>query len=106
MAVATTTSSSMATRFRVATAVPADAQHIHYGLGQTEADLRLEPGPHTLRLQFADGAHRSYGSQVHTLIHVNVARSPTRVLRPPRPKRQRQRLPPSSCGLGGQRLPA
>jgi len=59
------------------TAVPADAQHIHYGLGQTEADLQLEPGPHTLRLQFADGAHRSYGSQVHTLIHVNVARADT-----------------------------
>lgn len=56
-------------------AVPADAQHIHYGLGQTEADLQLEPGPHTLRLQFADGAHRSYGSQAHAMIHVNVARA-------------------------------
>lgn len=56
-----------------ATAVPADAQHIHYGLGQTEADLQLEPGPHTLQLQFADGAHRSYGSQAATLIHINVA---------------------------------
>jgi len=54
-------------------AVPADARHIHYGLGQTEADLQLEPGPHTLRLQFADGAHRSYGSAVQAMIHVNVA---------------------------------
>ncbi len=65
------------------TAVPADAQHIHYGLGQTEADLQLEPGPHTLRLQFADGAHRSYGSQVHTLIHVNVARAEIGPANPP-----------------------
>jgi hypothetical protein len=55
--------------------VPADDAHIHYGRGQTEAELRLEPGPHTLRLQLADGAHRAYGSALSTLIHVNV--SPT-----------------------------
>ena len=54
-------------------AVPANESHIHYGRGQTEADLQLSAGPHTLRLQFADGAHRSYGSALSTLIHVNVA---------------------------------
>ena len=56
-------------------AVPADEHHIHYGLGQTSAELELEPGPHTLRLQFADGAHRSYGSALHTMIHINVTAS-------------------------------
>ena len=54
-------------------AAPATATHIHYGRGQTEAELQLEAGPHTLRLQFADGAHRSYGSALSALIHVNVA---------------------------------
>jgi hypothetical protein len=58
-------------------AVPADPHHIHYGLGQTQTELQLEPGPHTLRLQFADGAHRSYGGQLQAFIHVNVAPTDT-----------------------------
>lgn len=38
--------------------VPADARHIHYGLGQIEATIMLTPGPHTLRLVLADHEHR------------------------------------------------
>jgi hypothetical protein len=34
-----------------------DAQHVHYGQGQLEADLDLAPGSHTLCLQAADGVH-------------------------------------------------
>ena len=34
-----------------------DAQHLHYGQGQLEAELELAPGAHTLCLQAADGAH-------------------------------------------------
>ena len=41
--------------------VPADATHMHFGKGQTETTLKLPPGKHTLTLQFADGAHQSYG---------------------------------------------
>jgi hypothetical protein len=37
--------------------VPADAQHIHYGKGQTEASIELEPGQHTLQLVLGDGNH-------------------------------------------------
>lgn len=37
--------------------VPKDEQHLHYGQGQVEATLDLAPGPHTLCLQAADGAH-------------------------------------------------
>ncbi len=37
--------------------IPTDEQHLHYGKGQTTATLELPPGEHTLRLQFADGAH-------------------------------------------------
>ena len=37
--------------------IPADAQHIHYGKGQTEADIHLTPGDHTLQLDFADYRH-------------------------------------------------
>jgi hypothetical protein len=53
-------------------AVPADDKHIHFGKGQTETELELEPGKHTLTLQFADGVHRSYGEQMRTSITVVV----------------------------------
>ncbi len=54
------------------TVVPADDTHIHYGKGQTEAEVELPPGEHTLTLQFADGAHRSYGPDVSQTIKVTV----------------------------------
>ena len=37
--------------------IPADAQHLHYGKGQTEATVELEPGSHTLQLVLGDGNH-------------------------------------------------
>lgn len=54
------------------TAVPADERHIHYGLGQTEAEVTLAPGKHTLTMQFADGAHLSYGPELSATITVEV----------------------------------
>ena len=38
-------------------AVPKDATHIHLGTGAMTSTLVLEPGDHTLRVQFTDGAH-------------------------------------------------
>ena len=52
--------------------VPADATHIHYGKGQTEAELELAPGTHTLTMQLADGMHRSYGPTASATITVTV----------------------------------
>ena len=38
--------------------IPADANHIHFGAGQTEARLTdLEPGEHTLQLMLGDHEH-------------------------------------------------
>lgn len=54
-------------------AVPADDAHIHFGGGQTEADVMLTPGEHTLTLQFADGAHRSYGPALSATVSITVA---------------------------------
>ena len=53
-------------------AVPKDATHIHFGKGQTETELELAPGKHTLTLQFANGAHLSYGKNMATTITVEV----------------------------------
>lgn len=38
-------------------AMPADAVHRHFGLGQTEATLTLPPGKHTLQLLLGDKGH-------------------------------------------------
>ncbi len=54
------------------TVVPADEKNIHYGKGQTQTQLTLTPGKHTLTMQFADGAHRSYGEQLSQTINVEV----------------------------------
>lgn len=37
--------------------IPSDAQHIHFGGGQTETELMLEPGTHTLQLLLGDHLH-------------------------------------------------
>jgi uncharacterized protein DUF4399 len=52
--------------------VPTDAKDLHFGRGQTEAQITLPPGRHTLTLQFADGAHLSYGPKWAATITVNV----------------------------------
>lgn len=54
------------------TLVPADAQHWHYGKGQTDAQLTLAPGQHTLQLQLANGVHLSYGEQMSQKITITV----------------------------------
>lgn len=52
--------------------IPADEHHVHFGKGQTETMVKLAPGKHRLQLQFADGAHRSYGPAMSKTISVTV----------------------------------
>lgn len=37
--------------------IPADANHVHFGGGQTETVIELEPGKHTLQLILGDKLH-------------------------------------------------
>ena len=37
--------------------IPADASHLHFGGGQTEATIELPPGTHTLQLVLGDHLH-------------------------------------------------
>jgi hypothetical protein len=39
------------------TPVPTDANHVHFGKGQTETSVDLKPGKHTLQLVLADSFH-------------------------------------------------
>ena len=53
-------------------AIPADEQHLHFGKGQTETEVRLAPGKYRLTMQFANGAHESYGPALSQTIGVTV----------------------------------
>ncbi len=37
--------------------IPADEHHVHFGAGQTETTIELDPGTHTLQLLLADHNH-------------------------------------------------
>jgi hypothetical protein len=37
--------------------IPADDRHVHFGLGQTETTIELEPGTYTLQLLLGDWLH-------------------------------------------------
>ena len=52
--------------------VPTDDTHKHFGKGQTETEITLTKGKHTLTLQLADGAHVSYGKNLSTTVEVTV----------------------------------
>ncbi|ABC37017.1 DUF4399 domain-containing protein [Burkholderia thailandensis] len=52
--------------------IPAGERSLHFGKAQTEAEVKLPPGRHTLTLQLGDGAHRSYGPELSQTIIVNV----------------------------------
>jgi Domain of unknown function (DUF4399) len=37
--------------------IPSDFNHLHFGAGQTEAEITLKPGTHTFQLLFGDKDH-------------------------------------------------
>ena len=44
--------------------IPADNKHVHFGRGQTETELDLPPGGHTLQLVLGDAEHRLFDPPV------------------------------------------
>jgi hypothetical protein len=53
--------------------LPFDENHLHFGRGQLTTTLELEPGVHTLNLQFANGAHIALdGEEYRDTITVTV----------------------------------
>ena len=46
--------------------IPKDEHHLHYGNGQTEADVTLAPGPHTLQLLLGDHLHVPHEPPVYS----------------------------------------
>jgi hypothetical protein len=53
--------------------IPRDDTHQHFGQGQVVTEMTLPPGEHTLRLQFADGAHTALeGDQYRDEVNITV----------------------------------
>ncbi len=52
--------------------IPMDETHKHFGKGQTETEVNLPPGKYKLTMQFANGAHQSYGPKLEKSIEVAV----------------------------------
>ena len=53
--------------------IPNDENHLHFGGGQTEVELSLPPGPHTLQLLLGDADHIPHTPPVYSAkIHVTV----------------------------------
>ena len=46
--------------------VPADAQHVHFGGGQTEVTVELSPGQHSLQLLLGDMNHVPHDPPVYS----------------------------------------
>lgn len=44
--------------------IPNDANHRHYGKGQTQDTIHLSPGDHTLQLDFANYAHMQFNPPI------------------------------------------
>lgn len=53
-------------------AIPVDATHLHFGKAQTDAEVTLPPGQYKLTMQFANGAHVSFGPAMAATINVTV----------------------------------
>jgi hypothetical protein len=53
--------------------IPSDFSHLHFGRGQTEVELSLTPGKHTLQLLLGDHKHVPHDPAVFSnVIHVQV----------------------------------
>jgi hypothetical protein len=54
-------------------AIPKDADHVHFGKGQSEGVIYLEPGRHELCLQVGDGVHSALDVTDRLSVQVGVA---------------------------------
>ena len=53
--------------------IPLDANHMHFGKAQTQAEIKLTPGKHTLQLELGDSGHMPFDPPiVSKKITVNV----------------------------------
>jgi hypothetical protein len=70
--------------------IPNDFQHMHFGAGQTEAEITLTPGDHTLQLVLGDKNHIPHSppvisDRIHVKVVDQVAAPPAQAAAPAAP---------------------
>ena len=60
--------------------LPSNKRYLHFGSGQTETQVDLPPGPHTLQLVLGDANHKPFKPLVASkTIHIRVLRPNTSI---------------------------
>jgi len=73
--------------------IPNDFNHLHFGTGQTEAEVTLKPGPRTLQLLLGDKDHIPHSPPVMSpRIRVTVAEGAGAAAEAATPMRRRKRV--------------
>ncbi|MEX2293518.1 MAG: DUF4399 domain-containing protein [Acidimicrobiales bacterium] len=54
-------------------AIGKDADHVHFGKGQTEGVIYLEPGEHELCLEVGDGVHSALGVTATRTVQIEIS---------------------------------
>jgi hypothetical protein len=80
--------------------IPNDFQHLHFGAGQTEAEITLTPGEHTLQLVFGDKNHVPHSPPVVS------ARIKVKVADQTSPQAQAPAPAPTAAGGSAKRHPS
>jgi hypothetical protein len=58
--------------------IPSDLNHVHFGRAQTETEITLTPGDHTLQLLLGDHEHLPHDPPIFSkVIHVRVSDAPS-----------------------------
>ena len=58
--------------------IPSDLNHLHFGRAQTEAEITLSPGEHTLQLLLGDHEHLPHDPPIFSkVVRVRVADAPS-----------------------------
>jgi hypothetical protein len=63
--------------------LPMDAQHMHFGGGQTETTLTLPPGQHTLQLVMGDWSHIPFSPPIVSQVITVTVKQQGAAVQPP-----------------------
>ena len=79
--------------------IPSDFNHIHFGAGQTEAEITLPAGEHTLQLLLGDHAHIPHNPPVVSDV-IRIRVDAATIKKTQTQAGWRQRVPDRACGNG------
>jgi hypothetical protein len=78
--------------------IPSDLNHLHFGRAQTETDITLAPGDHTLQLLLGDHEHLPHDPPIYSkVIRIHVAKAAPENAAQTAPKAGRQPSPPDAA---------